>query len=136
MKEADGVPAVTGGTLGFYCAHKYAHTRTGMQNLMPFALKGIDVVLFSVFRSLGFNVTVRPILDSDALRYCEETLCYIDFEEYKREHKRADEDEFTRKWYERRGDITRVGDGFHGLKLSNDGTDESLDEMEKVRQIP
>ena len=30
---------------------------------MPYALKGIDAVLFVVFRALGIQVTVQPILE-------------------------------------------------------------------------
>lgn len=33
---------------------------------MPYALKGIDAVLFAVFSSLGVKVHVRPVLDNDA----------------------------------------------------------------------
>ncbi|KAH6719680.1 hypothetical protein BKA61DRAFT_707506 [Leptodontidium sp. MPI-SDFR-AT-0119] len=55
-----------GGTLGFYCAHQYAHTRKVTDQLMPYALKGIDAVLFAVFSSLGVKVHVRPVLDNDA----------------------------------------------------------------------
>ncbi|PVH74564.1 hypothetical protein DL98DRAFT_351955, partial [Cadophora sp. DSE1049] len=53
-----------GGTLGFYCAHQYAHTRKVTNQLMPHALKGIDAVLFAVFSSLGVKVYVRPVLDN------------------------------------------------------------------------
>jgi hypothetical protein len=31
--------------------------------MMPYALKGIDAVLFVVFRALGIQVTVQPILE-------------------------------------------------------------------------
>ena len=29
---------------------------------LPFALKGVDVVLYTVFRSLGLKVKIRPVL--------------------------------------------------------------------------
>ena len=54
-----------GGTMGFYCSHAYAHTHRNTESLMPFALKGIDATLFSVFHALGMNVTVRPILGEE-----------------------------------------------------------------------
>lgn len=30
---------------------------------LPFALKGVDVVIYTVFRSLGLKVNVRPVLE-------------------------------------------------------------------------
>jgi len=30
---------------------------------LPFALKGVDVVIYTVFRSLGLKVEVRPVLE-------------------------------------------------------------------------
>ena len=83
----------SGGTLGFHCAHKYAHTREGMDKLMPFALKGIDMVLLIVFRSLGLKTYVRPLLHSSGQRH------------------------FDGRSY---GDAI-VGDGFHELQLGNVG---------------
>lgn len=53
----------SGGVLGFYCTHKYAHTDGTANERLPHALKGIDVVMFTIFRALGLAVHVRPILD-------------------------------------------------------------------------
>ncbi|CZT07795.1 uncharacterized protein RAG0_13110 [Rhynchosporium agropyri] len=52
-----------GGTLGYHCRHSYSHTSTKMGKRLPFALRGIDMVFYSVFKSLGLNVQVRHILD-------------------------------------------------------------------------
>ena len=30
---------------------------------LPFALKGVDVVIYTVFRSLGLEVKIRPVLE-------------------------------------------------------------------------
>ena len=30
---------------------------------LPFALKGVDVVIYTVFRSLGLEIEIRPVLD-------------------------------------------------------------------------
>jgi len=30
---------------------------------LPFALKGVDVVIYTVFRSLGLKIKVRPVLE-------------------------------------------------------------------------
>ncbi|PMD49764.1 uncharacterized protein K444DRAFT_282816 [Hyaloscypha bicolor E] len=34
-----------GGKLGFYCRYPYLHTKPKTQNLMPYELKGIDIIL-------------------------------------------------------------------------------------------
>jgi len=54
-----------GGILGFHCAHQYAYTDETTNQRLPHALKGIDVVLFTIFRTLGLTVHVRPILDKE-----------------------------------------------------------------------
>ena len=54
-----------GGILGFHCTHQYAHTNGTANRRLPHALKGIDVVLYSVFRSLGMKVHVRPVLEEE-----------------------------------------------------------------------
>lgn len=42
-----------GGTLGFFCAHQYVHTRKKTEKFVPYALKGIDATIFTVFQALG-----------------------------------------------------------------------------------
>ena len=46
-----------GGTLGFFCHHAYAHSSTlpkgGIGGLPGAGLKGVDLVIWEVFRSLG-----------------------------------------------------------------------------------
>ena len=54
-----------GGVLGFHCTHQYAHTNGTANRRLPHALKGIDVVLYSVFRSLGLKVHVRAVLEEE-----------------------------------------------------------------------
>ena len=39
---------------------------------LPFALKGVDVVIYTVFRSLGLEVEIRPVLDESRYEYDEE----------------------------------------------------------------
>jgi len=51
-----------GGILGFHCCHKYVHNNGTAYQRMPFALKGIDVAIFSVFSDLGLSVLVRPMI--------------------------------------------------------------------------
>jgi hypothetical protein len=54
-----------GGILPFHCAHQYAHTDGTANQRLPHALKGIYVVLFTIFRTIGLAVHVRPILDKE-----------------------------------------------------------------------
>ncbi|CZS93816.1 uncharacterized protein RCO7_08013 [Rhynchosporium graminicola] len=50
---------------GFMKTDIRTHTSTKMGKRLPFALRGVDMVFNSVFKSLGLNVQVRPILDPD-----------------------------------------------------------------------
>jgi hypothetical protein len=99
-----------GGTMGFYCSHTYAHNRAKTESLMPYALKGVDATLFSVFRALGMNVTVRPILGTEAWdEYYENTY--------------EGEDESDEEWMEKleeRSGVTRVGTKFRSIMVASD----------------
>ncbi|KAL2871859.1 uncharacterized protein BJX67DRAFT_376715 [Aspergillus lucknowensis] len=57
-----------GGTVGIYCSHAYPHSSEIARALLPRGLKGSDLVVYSVFKSLGIEVQVRPVLreSSDA----------------------------------------------------------------------
>ncbi|KAH7360407.1 hypothetical protein BKA65DRAFT_533716 [Rhexocercosporidium sp. MPI-PUGE-AT-0058] len=73
MKNGLGIDIVDrGGTLGYYCRYSYSHTSPEMGQRLPHALQGVDMVFYTVFRSLGLNVQVKPILDSDDLDAIEE----------------------------------------------------------------
>ncbi|CAG7952459.1 unnamed protein product [Penicillium salamii] len=50
-----------GGTLGIYCSHAYPHTSEGFKNLLPNALKGADMQVFSIFSHLGMDAEFRPV---------------------------------------------------------------------------
>lgn len=94
---------------------------------MPYALKGIDAVLFAVFSSLGVNVRVRPVLDNEAWEREDE---YYQTE-YK-EHWNYVEGEGFESWKARQVAITRYGSGFEGIGSSDhDGL-----ELSKVRPCP
>ncbi|KXG52467.1 Oxoglutarate/iron-dependent dioxygenase [Penicillium griseofulvum] len=51
-----------GGALGFYCSHAYPHASNEAEKLLPRALKGADLVLYSVFKSLGIYIEVLPVI--------------------------------------------------------------------------
>ncbi|KAJ5483787.1 hypothetical protein N7530_003033 [Penicillium desertorum] len=54
-----------GGALGFFCSHAYPHASDEAPMLLPRALKGSDLVLYSVFKSLGIQIDALPVvLDS------------------------------------------------------------------------
>lgn len=52
--------------MGIHCTHPYYHTRKLTQVLMPYSLRGIDAIAFSVFRALGLKVLVAPVLGDEA----------------------------------------------------------------------
>ena len=54
-----------GGTLGFYCSHAYPHSNAKLRRQLPMALKGVDLLVFTVCRSLGLETKARPILVPD-----------------------------------------------------------------------
>jgi hypothetical protein len=51
--------------LGFYCRHKYAHSTSDASDRLPFAFKGVDLIVYSIFWALGLHVKAHPILDLD-----------------------------------------------------------------------
>jgi hypothetical protein len=98
------------GTMGFYCSHTYAHNRAKTESLMPYALKGVDATLFPVFHALGMNVTVRPILGTEA---------WDEYDERCWENAMDGEWEEQEDWLERNGraGVTRVGMKFASIDL-------------------
>jgi hypothetical protein len=54
-----------GGILGFYCSHAYPHSNTKLRKELPVALKGVDLLIFTVCRSLGLQTKARPIIEFD-----------------------------------------------------------------------
>lgn len=53
-----------GGILGVYCSHAYPHAAKFASKLLPRGLKGADLALFSVLKTLGLEVDVRPVLEN------------------------------------------------------------------------
>ncbi|TVY33603.1 hypothetical protein LSUB1_G007087 [Lachnellula subtilissima] len=110
----------TGGTMGFYCAHMYAHNHKATEKLMPFALKGIDVAIFSVFLKLGLKVSVRPVLQ-DKNNSDDE---YSDEDIYD-----SDESQHVLSKHER---TQNVGDAFHPIKFLEGGDMSGREEREEL----
>ena len=131
--------------MGFYCAHQYAHARNDSTGrLMPYALKGIDVALFSVFKSLGLKVSVRPVLDPKGLdgydesRYDQYERSFYNWDRHTGNGRYEDpekwENRLTEKEFaKRRGVRTRAGKDFHSIKLSDVGDyDQGWEEIMEV----
>lgn len=91
-----------GGVLGFHCAHAYAHTNDRSIRHLPFALKGVDVIVYTVFRSLGLDLKIKPVLDA---------LNGNDYYDGSDGSDGADGDE--------NGEL--VGTGLHGIQISEEG---------------
>ena len=52
-----------GGMLGFYCQHAYAHTNRDVSRHLPYALKGVDAHIFSIFHHIGLETKIRPVME-------------------------------------------------------------------------
>ena len=61
LKNPQFMPA--GGCLGFDCTHAYVFNHLNEKQLLPSVLKGADYMVFSVAKSLGLNVSVKPIVE-------------------------------------------------------------------------
>ena len=53
----------SGGTLGFYCQHAYAHTNRDLSRRLPYALKGVDAHIYSICHHIGLETKVRPVME-------------------------------------------------------------------------
>ncbi|KAF2472367.1 uncharacterized protein BDR25DRAFT_283777 [Lindgomyces ingoldianus] len=51
-----------GGHLGWKCSHAYAHGTNAGAAALPTVLKGSDMAIYEVFRSLDLPVCIRPVL--------------------------------------------------------------------------
>ena len=118
-------------------------------NQFPTALQGVDMVVYSVFQSLGLKIDILPLLDLSIINYFDES-------EYERQAECHDDDPYT--WYEVYGDgddtipdcsccipdfptfeewkakqphIDRIGTKLHGLQFSESSEEAEWDRDEK-----
>ena len=56
--------------LGFFCHHQYAHSHESGRFFIPAAFKVVDLAVYSVFRALGLNVGVHPIVQNKSENLC------------------------------------------------------------------
>ncbi|GMG09637.1 unnamed protein product [Aspergillus oryzae] len=54
-----------GGVLDIFCSHAYPHSSSSTTHDLPRGFKGFDVVLYSIFQSLGLHVQVLPVLENN-----------------------------------------------------------------------
>ena len=50
-----------GGTLGFFCQHKYTDLSTDLEEFSPF-LKGGDAIVYQIAKSLHLEIALKPIV--------------------------------------------------------------------------
>ncbi|THV47546.1 hypothetical protein BGAL_0304g00180 [Botrytis galanthina] len=132
------VDVLLGGVIGFYCDHLYAHTQDDTDDIMPYALKGIDMTNFNTFQSLGLVVKACPVLCMDDYFEDEEehiTRAGTRFhrveesafnEEYKDDVRRYLKLEWTHKKYENVAWLNGSGStsipAFYGLAYGNESS--------------
>jgi hypothetical protein len=145
-----------GGVLGFYCQYPYPHVHPNAAKQLPPSLQGVDMVFYSVFKSLGLKIDILPLLDSspldemDEMEYEREEECYIDDPwSYREFYCDSDEEndiwecEYCRpefpsfeEWKAKKPRVDRIGTKLHGLKFTEDGSDEAMyirSQKEEVR---
>ena len=59
----------SGGVLGFVCQHKYTYTDLNSTSSLPHLLRGADKIVYSVARSLGLSVIVKPVIKECSYLY-------------------------------------------------------------------
>ena len=68
-----------GGVLGFVCHHKYVYTDLNKASSLPHLLKGADQIVYSVAKSLGLSVVVKPVLNNSRLSNQILLECFPEF---------------------------------------------------------
>ncbi|KAN0098925.1 hypothetical protein V8E51_014588 [Hyaloscypha variabilis] len=134
-----------GGILGFYCQYPCSHVSANAAKQLPSALQGVDMVVYSVFKSLGLKTEILPLLDVSPLDEMDENE-YEREEEYHNiyldELDESDEDcpvcgccdspfPSFQEWKATRPKYDRVGTKLHGLKLAECDEEAEWSQAEK-----
>ena len=101
-----------GGTLGFYCQHAYAHANDSDIQRLPFCLKGVDAIFYSVFHHLGLTVGMRAVMEE------------LEDDE--------DMDQYDNSDDEQTG-AELVSTGLHGIQLDDHGGDDGSSSVAEVK---
>ncbi|KAI9708275.1 MAG: hypothetical protein M1828_003011 [Chrysothrix sp. TS-e1954] len=74
-----------GGLLGVECEHAYPQNDESQTQLLPSRLKGADMAIYEVFKSVGLKCALRPVLDDteqrEDMEECADYDSDIDVEE-------------------------------------------------------
>lgn len=113
-----------GGVLGIYCSHAYPHATDIAEHLLPRGLKGADLALFSVLKSFGLGVVVRPVLQKKDDPYHDAD-----------DDNPGDENPGDNNPDDGRSEVNGelVGNAMHGFHTTDEGPEEGdLTDMDKV----
>ena len=123
-----------GGMLGFYCQHAYAHTNRDLSSRLPYALKGVDAHIYSIFYHMGLEVKIRPVMEELPEENFPDEEDYLDEEDEGKvapEKPEAPHSMFDETLKDRQKDTPLlkevegggrlVGSDFHGIILDTDG---------------
>ena len=106
---------------------QYLHIEENTEELKPYAHKGIEATLFTVFQALGMTATVRPIIDDRT---------FEGWTEYRRERLR-DKNGYNDDVRDFENEsITRVASKFHGFKGNDERVGERGDPEEVSISLP
>ena len=101
------------------------HMPISMIKRIPFALKGVDAIFYSMFHHLGLKVNMQAVIDQDDLRNDENAY---------RAYFETDDGE---------KDAELVTTGLYGIQLSHDGGSDGAEDVinvcrmtEKSHQLP
>ena len=115
LKSPNCMP--NGGMLGFYCQHGYAHTSLLNSHRLPYGLKGMDAIFYSIFFHVGLDVKVRPVMND------------VPDDEFI-EHLSDKEDHDALKFYQ---NANACGTEFHRITFSNAG--DGPEDYEPVTEV-
>lgn len=114
-----------------WCSHAYAHASADAACRLPRNLKGSDLVIYSIFKHLGYEVAARPVLQGDFDDYYEreepEDESGDEAEEYsnnKRDTKNTETEKEVARRQVCKGEADLVGTTLRPLVLDVDGLEE------------
>ena len=82
----------SGGVLGFVSQHKYAYNDLNSTSSLPYLLKGADEIVYSVTKSLGLSVIVKPVI-KDLMYYPSNYILLKHFPDFCTSTSNYDEDD-------------------------------------------
>ena len=117
----------SGGILGIHLSHFYPHTHSRLKQDLPCCLKGIDMVVYEIFRALKLPVKLHSVLD-DATQYMDDHELE-DEDEYdgsESESDRSDNDSGNPVVNPEVSSPHMVGTGLHRFRVADDVNEEGF----------